>query len=164
MLNAKIRHYDSPLGRLYIAVHENRIFAISFSPLKELYLHYLLERPGINIFSGMSSHLFRQLNLYFSGKNPCFDLPLTVHGSSFEQNVWKACLRIPYGETRSYLDLAKAIGNPNAARAVGGALSRNPIPLIIPCHRVISSDGGLGGFTGGLPIKKKLLDLEKGST
>ncbi len=164
MLNAKIQHYDSPLGRLHIAIHENRLLAISFSPLKEAHLQHLSERPGIDIFSGILSHLSPQLNLYFSGKNPCFDVPLTVHGSSFEQDVWKACLQIPYGETRSYLNLAKAIGNPKAARAVGGALSRNPIPLIIPCHRVISSNGGLGGFTGGLQIKKKLLDLEKGNT
>lgn len=105
----------------------------------------------------------RQLTEYFDGKRQSFDLPLDPAGTDFQQEVWQALLEIPYGETRSYGGLAGAIGRPKAVRAVGAANGRNPIPIVIPCHRVIGADGSLTGFGGGLEIKRRLLDLEMGS-
>jgi methylated-DNA-[protein]-cysteine S-methyltransferase len=102
----------------------------------------------------------RQLRLYFAGELTDFDLPLVLDGTEFQLLVWRNLQKIPYGETVSYGQLAKRIGSPDAARAVGLANGSNPIPIIIPCHRVIGSNGDLTGFGGGLPIKKKLLALE----
>lgn len=102
-----------------------------------------------------------QLRAYFAGKLETFDLALAPQGTAFQQKVWGELCLIPYGETISYGELAKRIGNPNASRAVGLANGSNPIPIIIPCHRVIGSNGKLTGYGGGLPIKEKLLALEK---
>jgi methylated-DNA-[protein]-cysteine S-methyltransferase len=103
----------------------------------------------------------RQLRAYFAGDLETFDLPLSPQGTPFQQRVWKELCKIPYGETISYGQLASRIGNPNASRAVGLANGFNPIPIIIPCHRVIGSNGKLTGYGGGLPIKEKLLALER---
>jgi len=103
----------------------------------------------------------RQINAFYSGKRHSFDLPLTLHGTEFQNRVWKALLDIPKGETRSYKDIAEAVGNPNASRAVGMANNRNPIPVIIPCHRVIGKNGKLVGFAGGLDLKEKMLRMER---
>jgi len=104
-----------------------------------------------------------QVDEYFEGKRTQFDLAIEPQGSEFQRAVWQAMLDIPYGETRSYGDVARVIGRPSASRAVGAAAGRNPVPLIVPCHRVIGSDGGLVGFGGGLPTKKYLLALEQSS-
>lgn len=101
-----------------------------------------------------------QLEQYFAGQRHCFDLPLSFGGTAFQHAIWAALLDIPYGETRSYGQIAAAIGRPKAVRAVGQAIGRNPIGIIIPCHRVIGQNGTLTGFGGGLPIKEKLLKLE----
>ncbi len=102
-----------------------------------------------------------QLGLYLKGKLKKFDYPLDVsHGTPFQKQVWQKLASIPYGETRSYAWLAQAVKRPQAFRAVGNANGRNPIPILLPCHRVIQSNGGLGGYTGGLHIKKYLLELE----
>jgi len=103
-----------------------------------------------------------QLEEYFDGERREFDLPLNPSGTPFQMAVWKELLAIPYGETRSYKQIAQNIGNPKALRAVGMANNRNPISIIIPCHRVIGSDGSLVGYGGGLDMKQKLLDLERG--
>jgi len=103
----------------------------------------------------------KQLDEYFHGKRKVFDLPLTFHGTGFKVKVWEALLTIPYGELRSYGQLAAEIGNPKASRAVGMANKRNPISIIVPCHRVIGHDGSLTGYAGGLELKQKLLKLEK---
>lgn len=103
----------------------------------------------------------RQLDEYFAGTRTVFDLPLDPTGTAFQRAVWAALLAIPYGETRSYLDIARAIGRPTATRAVGAANGRNPLPIIAPCHRVIGSNGALTGFGGGLPTKRLLLALER---
>ena len=103
----------------------------------------------------------RQILAYFAGDLEDFDLPLAPEGTPFQQSVWKELCAIPYGETISYGELARRIGNPKASRAVGLANGSNPIPIIIPCHRVVGSDGKLTGYGGGLPIKEKLLALEK---
>ncbi len=102
-----------------------------------------------------------QLEAYFAGKLEEFDVPLVPEGTPFQQKVWKNLCDIPFGETISYGELARRIGNPNASRAVGLANGTNPIPIIIPCHRVIGSNGKLTGYGGGLPIKEKLLALER---
>jgi methylated-DNA-[protein]-cysteine S-methyltransferase len=102
----------------------------------------------------------RQLGEYFEGTRTHFELPLQARGSEFEKKVWRALEKIPYGTTRSYLDLAKAIGAPKACRAVGAANGRNPLPIVVPCHRVIGANGKLTGFTGGLGRKAALLAHE----
>ena len=107
--------------------------------------------------------LLSDLDTYFAGGRPTFDVPLALAGlSGFSQDVYAAARSIPYGEVRSYGWLAAEVGKPGAARAVGGAMAANPVPLIVPCHRVVRSDGGLGGFSapGGIELKRRLLDLE----
>jgi len=101
-----------------------------------------------------------QLEEYFNGKRKVFDLPLVLQGTDFQVKIWKALQRIPYGETRSYGEIAAMTGNPKASRAVGMANNRNPIAIIVPCHRVIGSNGKLIGYAGGLELKQQLLDLE----
>ena len=101
-----------------------------------------------------------QLDSYFAGHLRSFDLPLNPQGTAFQRKVWAALLEIPYGETISYLELARRIGNPKSVRAVGLANGRNPLPIVVPCHRVVGSNGALVGYAGGLPIKRALLALE----
>ncbi|MEM7077269.1 MAG: methylated-DNA--[protein]-cysteine S-methyltransferase [Pseudomonadota bacterium] len=110
------------------------------------------------------THVVAQLQEYFDGARQVFDLELRPQGTEFQRSVWQALLTIPYGETRSYGDIAQQIGKPNAVRAVGTANGANPIALIIPCHRVIGADGSLTGFGGGLPTKEYLLGLEADQT
>jgi methylated-DNA-[protein]-cysteine S-methyltransferase len=104
-----------------------------------------------------------QLNAYFAGELKDFTLPLRLHGTPFQRNVWEQLRKIPYGETRSYGQLATALGSPGASRAVGLANGRNPIGIIVPCHRVIGASGSLTGYGGGLPRKQRLLELERGT-
>lgn len=104
---------------------------------------------------------FSQLESYLRGERRCFDLPLRPHGTPFMQEVWTALLAIPYGATASYKDIAEAVGKPGAARAVGQANNRNPIAIVIPCHRVVGANGKLTGYAGGLPVKQALLRLER---
>ncbi|WP_343344784.1 methylated-DNA--[protein]-cysteine S-methyltransferase [Terrisporobacter petrolearius] len=103
---------------------------------------------------------FKQLKEYFEGNRREFDLPLETRGTQFQKKVWDELLKIPYGETKSYKDIAIAIGNEKACRAIGMANNKNHIPIIIPCHRVIGSNGKLVGYAGGLNVKKKLLNIE----
>jgi len=106
------------------------------------------------------SEAARQLRAYFSGDLRAFDLPLDLQGTPFQLRVWRALLTIPYGATRSYSQIALAIGAPQAVRAVGAANGANPIAIVVPCHRVIGSGGSLTGYGGGLPLKRRLLELE----
>jgi len=115
--------------------------------------------PGIHSHPVISEAI-GQLRAYFAGQLREFDLPLEMPGTEFQQRVWNALRAIPYGETRSYSQLAGEIGSPNAVRAVGAANGRNPIPIVVPCHRVIGAGGDLVGFGGGLAWKRLLLDLE----
>src|SRR5213075_306528 len=101
-----------------------------------------------------------QLRSYFAGKRRAFDFPLTPRGTEFQLSVWTALRQIPYGETTTYGEIARTIERPDAVRAVGAANGANPIPIVIPCHRVIGSTGSLTGFGGGLPVKRQLLALE----
>jgi methylated-DNA-[protein]-cysteine S-methyltransferase len=103
---------------------------------------------------------FKQLQEYFDGIRTRFDLPLDIHGTPFQMAVWHELQKIPYGETRTYGEIARSIGKPGAARAVGMANHENPVAIVIPCHRVVGSDGSLTGYAGGLDLKKKLLEIE----
>jgi len=113
--------------------------------------------PGVD---AMLEQCAQQLNEYFAQQRREFDVPLEPQGTDFQRRVWKELERIPYGQTCSYADVARSIGSPDAVRAVGAANGRNPIPIVVPCHRVIGSNGNLTGFGGGLPLKKLLLELE----
>jgi len=113
--------------------------------------------------TALTDRAYRELLEYFAGERKEFDLPVYAEGTEFQKKIWKELNRIPYGETRTYGEIAKAAGNPKASRAVGMACNRNPVGIIIPCHRVIGSDGKLTGYAGGLETKEKLLKLESGN-
>lgn len=148
---------ESPVGMLFLVADQAGLRQINFCngrhPAK-------LDPSWIQNPKPMKEAI-RQLKAYFAGKLQDFDLPLSPQGTPFQLGVWKRLCDIPYGETISYGELARRIGNPNASRAVGLANGSNPIPIIIPCHRVIGSNGKLTGYGGGLPIKEKLLALER---
>jgi methylated-DNA-[protein]-cysteine S-methyltransferase len=144
-------YYDSPIGRLYIAEAEGFITDVSFKPVTN----------AVEQETPLISRAVEMLREYFDGKRKSFDgLPLRTGGTDFQKKAWDALLGIPYGETRSYKEQAEAVGNVKACRAVGTANGRNPISIIIPCHRVIGSNKTLTGYGGGLDIKKALLELE----
>jgi methylated-DNA-[protein]-cysteine S-methyltransferase len=149
-------YYESMVGRLLVAGDEYGLSYISFMKRKHRITPEIDWREDQHFFS----EPIRQLDLYFQGWLKQFTLKLAPQGTPFQLDVLRALQEVPYGETISYGALAKRIGRPNASRAVGGANARNPLPIVIPCHRVIGSDGNLVGFGGGLDIKKKLLDLE----
>lgn len=157
----QIKTYDSKAAKLYIATENKSILAICFSKPDEAYLKALLLLPSLTISGKACDELDEQLDRYFDGKDPHFSVQMELHGTEFQKKVWQACATIPFGETRSYSDIAHMIGNPKATRAVGSALGKNPIPIIIPCHRVLRANGELGGFAGGLEVKQKLLKIEK---
>ena len=147
---------DSPIGRMLL-VGENGM-------LEELHFPKAIEQLEIptnwqenEIF--FEEHL-RQLHQYFGGERQEFHLPLAAKGTPFQEQVWRELCKIPFGKTASYGEIAERIGKPKACRAVGMANKKNPIPIIIPCHRIIGKDGSLTGFGGGLSVKKQLLDLE----
>ena len=147
--------YDTVLGQVAIAEESGRVTNLFFP---EEYIPLELQRKETDALKKAAE----QLREYLQGKRTVFDVPLAPEGTAFQKQVWEALIKIPYGETSSYGKLAQDIGRPGAARAVGMANNRNPIPVIIPCHRVIGADGSLVGYGGGLPIKEKLLALEKG--
>lgn len=111
--------------------------------------------------SALSEFAFNQINEYLNGRRTDFDFPYELAGTEFQKRVWKELCQIPYGETRTYKELAEAIGHPKASRAVGLANSKNPVAIAVPCHRVIGSNGSLTGYAGGLDMKKALLQLER---
>jgi len=148
---------ESPVGPLLLAAGETGLRSIEFVNGRRL------ARPDSSWHEDASAlqEPIRQLRAYFAGDLENFDLPLAPSGTPFQLNVWRRLCDIPFGKTISYGELARALGNPNASRAVGLANGANPIPIIIPCHRVIGSNGKLTGYGGGLPIKEKLLALER---
>jgi O-6-methylguanine DNA methyltransferase len=143
---------DSPVGPLLLAVSERGLMALEFD--RGDVAAAWVESPERTVACA------RQLEEYFAGQRRQFDLPLDLRGTDFQKRCWQELLKIRYGETRSYADIARAIGNPAAVRAVGLANGQNPIAIIVPCHRVIGSDGSLTGYGGGLETKRKLLELE----
>ncbi|NLT14470.1 MAG: methylated-DNA--[protein]-cysteine S-methyltransferase [Clostridiales bacterium] len=143
--------YDSPVGMLYLAEENGVLTDLRFRPIP---IAEERETP-------LLSRAAEQLDEYFDGRRHEFDLPLYPRGTPFQTSVWSALQDIPYGETRSYKNIASALGKPTACRAVGSANNKNPISIIIPCHRVIGSGGALTGYGGGLDVKQALLELEK---
>lgn len=151
------RHIDSPIGRLLIAADDDGIRALEFPENRHPVKREGEWREGEH---PLLDEAARQLGEYFAGERRGFDLPLAPRGTEFQRKVWLALRGIPFGQTWSYAQLAKSIDNMQAMRAVGAANGRNPIPIIVPCHRVIGANGTLTGFGGGLPTKEFLLRLE----
>ena len=161
--------FTSPVGPLFLAASQQGLVALEFDrrepgqqtirpnprDLRAESKSVRFEESG----QELSSYI-RELEEYFAGHRREFSFPLDLRGTEFQVACWHALLRIPYGETRSYADIARAVGRPQGFRAVGMANNRNPIAIVVPCHRVIASDGTLCGYGGGLDIKRKLLELE----
>jgi methylated-DNA-[protein]-cysteine S-methyltransferase len=154
---------DSPVGPLVLAERDGRLTGLRLPEVGDDGTTTPSPAPGWQALSAPTSLLGRateQLTAYFSGELTAFALPLLLEGTEFQRKVWAALQRIPYGTTVSYGELAQELGSPGASRAVGLANGRNPVAIIVPCHRVIGADGTLTGFGGGLPCKRRLLDLE----
>ena len=148
--------FASPVGCLLLAGSSARLSLVSFAARKRA----RSVDPEWQLDNSAFLEVVDQLQSYFAGERTNFDLPLVLEGTDFQKKVWTALQEIPYGETISYKKLAETVGSPKGVRAVGAANGANPIPIIIPCHRVIGHDGSLTGFGGGLPLKKQLLELE----
>jgi O-6-methylguanine DNA methyltransferase len=160
---------DSAIGPLFLAASIQGLVALEFDArlpgqqsIRPSPRHLRQEKSNLafeNSPRTMSSYI-GELEEYFAGKRREFSFPLDLRGTDFQLACWRALLAIPYGETRSYANIARAVGKANAFRAVGMANNRNPIAIVVPCHRVIASDGTLCGYGGGLDVKRKLLELE----
>jgi methylated-DNA-[protein]-cysteine S-methyltransferase len=156
--------FDSPiLEKVFVASTERGVCMVDFLKSEKAFLKRLKKRfPGEIIRDDRKNkNVLNQLKKYLKGDLKRFDCKTDFKGTPFQRKVWSALAKIPYGQTRSYKEIARAIGYPKAFRAVGNANGRNSIPLILPCHRVIESNGGLGGFGHGIEIKRRLLDFEK---
>jgi methylated-DNA-[protein]-cysteine S-methyltransferase len=148
--NLKALYLESPVGLIEIQSSEQGLRAVSF-------VEERLFETEENVHNALT---LSQLQAYFNGERKVFDLTFDLEGTPFQQRVWQALLTVPFGKTRSYMDIARALGDPKAIRAVGTANGSNKIAIIIPCHRIIGSDGSLTGYAGGLHRKKWLLDFE----
>ena len=149
---------ESPVGELLLTADDKALTGIYFDDGRD---HHVIEddwkeRATLPVLKDAR----QQLEEYFAGRREEFDLPLAPKGTPFQRRVWKALERIPYGETQSYGEIARKIGKPKAVRAVGAANGANPLSVVVPCHRVIGTDGSLTGYGGGLPRKRALLALE----
>jgi len=143
---------DTPIGKLTLVTTGKGLSAVSFGA----------RIPPDGIVDELANRVYvDQLSEYFAGKRKKFDLPLDLNGTDFQLSVWRALLKIPYGETRTYGEIAKSLGKPGAARAVGMANHDNPVAVVVPCHRVVGHDGSLTGYAGGLHLKQALLSLEQ---
>jgi len=149
----------SPVGPLFLAASPKGLVRLEFEGrIMKLDSHAVHLHESKQVLAPY----LRELNEYFAGERRAFTIPLDLRGTDFQLACWKALLAIPYGGTRSYADVARAIGHPHAFRAVGMSNNRNPVAIVVPCHRVIAAGGGLCGYGGGLDIKRRLLDLERG--
>ncbi len=143
--------YHTPLGRITLASDGNALTQLVFGAA---------DLSGTNKSTALTNRASTEILEYLAGKRTSFDLPLNPRGTDFQHSVWKALRSIPYGQTRTYGEVAAMIGNSRSGRAVGGANNKNPLPILIPCHRVIGVNGNLVGYAAGLHIKRFLLDLE----
>jgi len=159
----------SAIGPLFLAASEHGLVALEFDArlpgqqsIRPSPRHLRKEKENFKFEDAprMMRPYVSELEEYFAGQRRQFSFPLDLRGTDFQVACWRALLAIPYGETRSYADIARSVGKPNAFRAVGMANNRNPIAIVVPCHRVIASDGALCGYGGGLEVKRKLLELE----
>lgn len=144
--------YEYEIGSVTVVELDGKITAVQFG--RGVFPDMVIQETPILIEAK------QQLSEYFSGRRKQFDLPLAMEGTCFQKQVWEALLAIPYGETRSYKQIAESVGHPNAYRAVGMANHVNPIGIVVPCHRVVGSNGKLTGYAGGMEVKQFLLDLE----
>lgn len=157
---------DSPIGPLLLASTKEGLCYIEFGdeesalPLLQRWARKTFLGANLEKDAALNQAVQTELEEYFTGKRTRFDVPIVLFGTPFQKAVWNELTRIGYGETRSYKEIALAIGQAKAVRAIGGANNRNPIPIIVPCHRVIGSNGALVGYGGGLSIKEQLLALE----
>ena len=151
--------YDFEIGELAICEENGKIVLVNVVKTKEDIEE--MAKNSIQKETSLIKNTKQQLDEYFAGKRKKFDIPIKLDGTDFQIKVWKELLKIPYGETCSYLDIAKCIGNPKASRAVGMANNKNKIIIIVPCHRVIGSNKKLVGYACGLDVKEKLLELER---
>ena len=147
--------WTSPLGELVLVCDERALFALELPGRHR-------RRDGRTFATSPFAAALEQLGEYFAGERTAFDLRLAARGTPFDRAVWDQLGEIPYGETRSYGQIARALGRPHRARAVGASNARNPLPIIVPCHRVVGSDGSLTGYGGGVEAKRALLALERG--
>jgi methylated-DNA-[protein]-cysteine S-methyltransferase len=157
-MNLSYKYFASPVGKLKLVASETGLIAILWdndNP-RRVPLSGLVEDNNQSVLVETE----RQLTEYFAGKRDVFTIPLDMRGTPFQQDVWRALQAIPFGKTLTYGEIAKQLGRPNASRAVGAANGRNPISIVVPCHRVIGSSGKLTGFAGGLDVKAQLLNLE----
>ena len=138
----------TPLGPIRIEETDGKITGVAFGSARS------------NGSSPVLSEAKKQLSEYFSGHRKEFSLPLEAQGTEFQKKVWKALQKIPFGRITTYGDLAKKVGAPKGARAVGSAMGKNPLPILVPCHRVLAQGGKIGGFSGGIALKEKLLSIE----
>jgi O-6-methylguanine DNA methyltransferase len=150
-MKKEIIYCQSPVGPLEVEIVGGKLCALRFAG----------KHRTVGVQSPQAKPCLRQLAEYFTGRRCAFDLPLHLEGTSFQKKVWRQLMRIPHGQTASYADIARAIGHPKAVRAVGNANGKNPLPILIPCHRVIASDGTLGGYSSGLQRKRWLLRHEQ---
>ena len=154
---------SSPLGRITVRTSEQGVREVNLGAARKPGHDTVYVRANGQKTSGaeFARRAASELSEYASGRRKEFTVPLDTQGTPFQQKVWKALCAIPYGETRSYGEIARQVGNPKAARAVGMANHENPVALIVPCHRVIAGDGSLGGYAGGLARKSRILEMEK---
>ncbi len=148
------RKINSSIGPLFLVASSENLYGVFWKDQK-----ILSEVPSPSA-TQILDQTEKQINEYLQGQRRDFNLPLELEGTTFQKRVWAELQKIPYGETRSYKQIALALNDPNACRTVGTANGRNPISLIVPCHRVINESGKLGGYAGGLPLKERLLALE----
>ncbi len=157
---------DSPVGPLTLAVSHRGLCQLTFSKKSapvvglQVWLNQWFHNPKLERNDHQVLPYIEQLNEYFRKERKQFELPIDLYGTPFQKLVWRKLLEIPYGEVRTYKEVAQAIGAPKAVRAVGGANNKNPVSIVVPCHRVIGSNGSLVGYGGGLHIKEYLLTLE----
>ena len=144
--------YQTPIKTIYLYADEESLIGIFFRPYTN---------AKATTSNSITDKAVKQVNEYFEGKRKTFDLPLKISGTEFQKAVWKKLQKIPYGQTRSYVNIAIQIGSAKSCRAVGTANKKNNFPILIPCHRVIKSTGETGGYAGGSEMKKFLLELEK---
>lgn len=159
--------FETPLGAMIVIADQKALYLLEFIERRGLdrEVEQLTKKLAIPIIPGataITKNIAHEIKNYFEGKLQSFETPLQLTGSPFQKSVWQALLKIPPGETRSYLDIAKLINKPTACRAVATAIGSNQHAIIIPCHRVINSNGRLGGYAGGIERKQWLLDHEKG--
>ena len=155
---------SSPIGTIWVASDRRGVCLLRFGRKEREFLQEIA-RTGVQSIRAdhqINRGVSEEITAYFEGTVTRFSSPVHLRGSPFDMKVWEALQRIPLGETRSYQDIARQVGNPKGCRAIGGANRRNPVPLLIPCHRVINKDGGLGGFSSGTHIKEWLLRFEQG--